>query len=338
MLSQVALSPRASIRCTPAWSVQRQPAHEQVHAAGHSRTHDPVQLGPLGAGQVVHAGRVGEQHDDPPRFRAAAGGCGGQLGEGGVLAGEHALVDPPDLFDEVVEQPAEPAGADEGEQVGAAQRGEPGQGAAEVFRVEDGDPYLAGAGGAERAQQQAGDDPVHRGLLAGQVQVGVVEQRYEGGQCGAAAGRRLTGGGWLVVRDHADPQQAGAAAALRLGRAPGRPGCPGGTGRADRGERLDVAGQRRRLAVEAAQDVQARVVAGVGQLGHARRVRVPDQASPALGLVAGRLGGGQHGPGGATRGGELLTDDGGERGAGTNHGRGRPAGGRGRARRRRFPF
>ena len=243
---------------------------DQVYAAGHAGAHDPVQLGPLGGGQLGRAGRVGEQHDDPPR-----------LGRGPAVAAVSSASDAysPASTVSLTRQMCstrsssialEPARPDEGE----PERRERGQRAAELLRVVDGELDLARPGGAERAQQQPGDHPVHRGPVAGQV-----------------AGARASSSGTRPGMD------VDSKVMVPIRSSPGRPPRSGSVGdhirqdgaggarRAQRGQRPGVAGQRGRPRPGTGAATSARAASRASaswfrQVG----VRVPDQPSPRLRL------------------------------------------------------
>jgi hypothetical protein len=152
---------------------------DQVHAGCHPGARDPFQLSALPVGDVV--GSVGEQHGDPPRLGPAAGRRR-QAGQAPVTAAEHVLVDPADLFGQVVEERAEATGPAVGHQLGRGQRGESGQRAAELARVVHGDSQGAGRHAGQGTQQQATDDAVGGAMiLAQQVEVRAVQQRHQRG-------------------------------------------------------------------------------------------------------------------------------------------------------------
>ncbi|GAB3978380.1 hypothetical protein GCM10027615_52560 [Plantactinospora veratri] len=191
-------------------------AYHQVHAAGGAGPGHPVELAPLVPGEFVAA----EQHRDPPRLGAPAGRRG-QLAQRGVLAGQHRLVDPADLVDEVVEEPRQATRPDEGEQPGGGERGEACQPATEVLRVVADQPERAGIGPAQRPEQQRGDHRVAATPVApGKVYVADVEQRHQ---------RRY--GHTAVDPYGADPQRSRCLAPDHRGRLPAGPVRTGGTGR-----------------------------------------------------------------------------------------------------------
>ncbi len=280
-------------------------ADHQVHAAGGPGAYHPVELAALVPGQLVAA----EQHRHPPRLRAASG-RGGQFAQRAVLTGEHRGVDPADLLHQVVQQPAQPARPDEREQPGRAERREPGQAAAQVFRVVPVEPHRARVGPPDRAQQQRG----HHGgqpvpVAAGQVRVPGVQQRDQ---------RRHRFGAVEAYR--ADAQRAG-----RLGPAGGR-GLPAVPGRGRRAGRLPLcggggpAGQLGEAGGVPGVDLgQAPVARGAHPGGHGRGgpagTRQPIPPGGQLGL-----GGGEPGTGGAQGLGEHPPDPRHELSADVSHG------------------
>ncbi|GAB3842181.1 hypothetical protein GCM10029963_14800 [Micromonospora andamanensis] len=178
-----------------------------MYAAGDTGTYHPVELTALVPGQLLAA----EQHRDPPRLGAASR-RGGQLAQRGVLAGQDCLVDPADLFHQVVQEPAKTTRADEGEQPGRAQRGESGQPTAEPVRVVADQPDVARRGPTQAAQQQRGDHGRAPVSVPVERDVPGVEQRHK---------RRYRRGAGQP--DGADPRRPRRLGPLGRGRAPPRP-------------------------------------------------------------------------------------------------------------------
>ena len=209
---------------------------------------------------------------------------------------EHALVDPPDLLDQAVEHAGQPARPDERDQAGVAQRGEAGQRAAELLGVVDGQPHLARAGGAERAQQQAGDHTVHRGPCRRRATGGpgpaaapapARRRRTRGGRsCRSAAAARS----WSCRRHplrHGAPAAPGARAAATAARSPAR--------RAD---------SRRNRVVDLALGPLALLGEPGLERGRARRARGPAGRGPRRDPTPRR----RHRAGQPARGGDLPLD------------------------------
>jgi hypothetical protein len=249
----------------------RETPHDQVYAAGGPRAQQPVELTALVAGELV--GPPGAQQDrHPPGLGPPAGG-GGQLAQRRVLAGQHGLVDPPDVVDELVQQAGQPAGADEGQHPGRGQRREPGEATAELLGVVPGEPHPAGLRAAQRAQQQARHHVVADPLVTLDHDVPLVEQRHQRGHL-------------PVVRQQQPPHPQLRRRGLGAGRR-GPPLGPGESGSAGRGRHSRLGrggGQRGQVTLVLLVDLPQPLVPLAGQ---------PDPAFPG--------GGGHPGPPGHGR-------------------------------------